>query len=77
MHKLNDDKKELMLVASKTTKHLHNLPASITICNAKIPFKLSANNFGFAFDCHLTTIAHVSNIAWTCYLELCHLASIC
>ena len=31
MHKLNDNKIGHMLVASKRTKHLHNLPASITI----------------------------------------------
>ena len=31
MLKLNDNKTELMLVTSKRTKHLHNLPTSITI----------------------------------------------
>ena len=34
MLKLNDNKTELMLVTSKRTKHLHNLPTSITIGNA-------------------------------------------
>ena len=34
-------------------------------------------NLGFTLDCHLTMNAHVSNIARTCYFELCHLASIC
>ena len=38
MLKLNDNKTELMLVTSRRTKHLHNLPTSITICNAQIPF---------------------------------------
>ena len=32
---------------------------------------------GFTLDCHLTLNAHVSNIARTCYFELCRLASIC
>ena len=41
MHKLNDNKTELMLVTSKGTKHLHCLPTSITTCNAQIPFKKS------------------------------------
>ena len=77
MLKLNDNKTDLMLVTSKRTKHLHNLPTSITICNAQIPFKQSVNNLGFTSDCHLTMNAHVSNIAQTCYFELCHLASIC
>ena len=46
MLKLNDNKTELMLVTSNRTKHLHNLPTSTTIGNAKIPFKQS-KEFGF------------------------------
>ena len=70
MLKLNDNKTELMLVTSKRTKHLHNVPASITIGNAQIPFRQSVKNLGFTLDCHFTMNAHVSNIARTCYLEL-------
>ena len=44
MPKLNDNKKKLMLVPSKRTKHLHNLPTSITICNAQITFKQSVKD---------------------------------
>ena len=44
MLKLNDSKTELMLVTSKRSKHLHNLPTSITIGNAQIPFKQSVKN---------------------------------
>ena len=76
MPKLNDNKTELMLVTSKRTKHLHSLPTSITIGNVQIPFKPSVKNLGFTLDCHLAMNAHVSNIAWTCYFELRHLASI-
>ena len=76
MLKLNDNKTELMLVTSMRTKHLHSLPTSITIGNAKIPFKNSVKNLGFTLDCHLTMNAHVSNIARTCYFELRRLASI-
>ena len=39
MLKLNDSKTELMLVSSKRSEHLHDLPTSITIGNAQIPFK--------------------------------------
>ena len=53
MLKLNDNKRELMLVTSKKTKHLHNLPTSITIGNAQIPFKQSVKNLGFTLDCIL------------------------
>ena len=65
-----------MLVTSKRTRHLHNLPSSTTIGNAQIPFKQSAKNLGFQLDCHLTMHAHVANIARTCYFELRRLASI-
>ena len=75
MAELND-KTELMFVTSKRTKHLHNLPTSITIGNAQILFKRSVKNLGFTLDCHLTMNPHVSNIARTCYFELHHLASI-
>ena len=76
MLKLNDNKTELMLVTSNRTKHLHNLPTSITIGNAQISFKQSVKNLGLTLDCHLTMNAHVSNIARTCYFELRRLASI-
>ena len=76
MLKLSDNKTELMLVTSTKTKHLHNLPTSITMDNAQITFKHSVKNLGLTLDCHLTMNAHVSNIARTCYFELRHLASI-
>ena len=76
MLKLNDNRTELMLVTSKRTKHLHNLPTSINIGNAQVPFKQSVKNLGFTLDCHLTMNAHVTNIARTCYFKLRRLASI-
>ena len=76
MLKLNDDKTELMLVTSKITKHRHNLPTSIIIENAQVPFKQSVKNLGFILDCHLTMNAHVTNIPRACYFELHRLASI-
>ena len=75
MLKLNDNKTELMLVTSKRTKHLHDLPTSITIGNAQVPFKQSVKNLGLTLDCHLTMNVHVTN-ARTCYFELRRLASI-
>ena len=76
MLKHNDNKTEIMLVTSKRTKHLHTLLTSITIGNGQILFKLSGKNLGLTLDCRLTTNAHVSNIARTCYFELRRLASI-
>ena len=46
MLKLDNNKKELMLITSKRTKHLHNLPTPITIVNAQITFK-QCDKFGF------------------------------
>ena len=77
MLKLNDNNTELMLVASKRTRHLHSLPTKITISNAQIPIKKSVKNLAFTLDCHLAMSAHVSNIARTCYFVLRRLTSIC
>ena len=77
MLKLNDNKRQLMLVTSKGTKHLHNPPTSITIGNAQIPVKQSVKKLGFILDCHLRMNEHVSTIAQTCYFKLGRLTSIC
>ena len=69
-------KTELMLVTSKETKHLHDLPTSITMGNAQIPFKQSVRTIGLTLDSHVTMNAHVSKIARTCFFELRRLASI-
>ena len=50
MLKLNDNKTKLMLVNSKSTKHLHCLPTSITMGNAHIPIKMSVKNLGLTLD---------------------------
>ena len=76
MLKLNDKKTELMLVTSKRTKYLHNLPASITIGNAQSLFKQSVKNLCFTLDCRHSMNAHVSNIAQTYYFDMRRLASI-
>ena len=76
MLKLNDNRTELMLVASKRTKYHHSLPISITTDHAQIQFKQSVKNLGFTLDRHLTINAHFSNIARTCYFEQHHLESI-
>ena len=76
MLKRNDSKTDLMLVTSNRSKHLHNLPTSITIGNSQIPIKQSVKNLGFTLDCHPAMNAHISIIARTCYFELRRLASI-
>ena len=51
MLKLNDNKTKLMLVTFKRTKHLHNLPTSVTIGNVQIPFKQSVKKLGITLYC--------------------------
>ena len=70
MLNLNDFKAELMLVTFIGTKHLHNLPTSITIGNVQRLFKQSVMKFGVTLDCHLTMNAHVSNLLPHLYLLL-------
>ena len=76
MLKLNDYKTELMLVTSKKTRHLYNLPTLITIGNSLIPYKHSVKNLCFKLECHLTMNVHVTNVARTCYFKLRRFASI-
>ena len=76
MLKHSNNKTELMLVTPKGTKHLHNLPTSISVGSNQIQFKQSATNLGFTLDRHLTMNALVTNIARSCYFELRRLASI-
>ena len=76
MPKFNDNKTELVLVTSKRTAHLHNLPTSITIGNVQIPFKQSVTTLGFRLDCHPTINKHVPSIARTCHFKLRRLVSI-
>ena len=77
MPNLNDKKTELMLVASKRTKHFLNVHTSITIGNAQVPFKQSVRNLGFMLDCHRAMNTYVTTIARTCCFELRRLASTC
>ena len=57
-----DDKTKFMLVASKRSKHLHTNPTSITIDNAKIPFKQSFRNLKLTLECPFTMIEQVSTM---------------
>ena len=76
MAKLHYNMTGFMHVTSKGSKHLHNLPTSITICNAQIPFKQSVKKLDFTLDCQLQMNEHISISARTCYFTQCPLPSI-
>ena len=75
MLRLND-KTDLMLVTSKGTKHLHNLPTSITVSNVQIPFKQPVKNLVFTLNCYLTMNGHSSIIAVILLFKLHRLVSV-
>ena len=52
---LYDYKAELMLVTSKRTRYLHDIPTSTSIGNAKIPLKQYVKNLCFTLDILLWT----------------------
>ena len=70
------NKAELMLITSRRTKHLHNLPTSATIKNVEFHFMQSAKNFSFPLHCHFAMNGHVATNAQTCYSQLRCLLSI-
>ena len=72
MPRLNDNKKDLMIVTSVRSKHLHDQPTSIDKGNVQTRNK----KLGLKLDSHHTINAHVSKIGRICYFELCRLASI-
>ena len=76
MLRLNDNNTELIFITSKSIKHLHNLPTSITISNAQIPFKHYVKNLRIPLDCYLIMNEHIYTIARTCCFELHCLTSI-
>ena len=76
MPKLNDNKAQVMLFASKS-KYLLNLRTSISFGNVQLYLKQSVRGYELTLDYHLLINTHVSSIARTCYFELCPQASIC
>ena len=78
MLKLNDNKTELMLVTTKRTKHLHNLPTSITIGNAKNSLLKVCEEFGLCIRLSSYFECTCLQYCWDLLLRavVCRLASI-
>ena len=62
MHKLYDNKTDLILVTSIGTKHLHNLHTTITFGNAEYLFKQSVMNLDLTFYYECTCLQCLSDL---------------
>ena len=76
MHTPNGNKKEIVLVTSNTTEHLHSPRTSITNGNAQYLILAVCEEFLVTSKYHLSMNSNLSNIVRTCYYELRRLASI-
>ena len=74
--KLNDDKTEVMVVSSPRMSTSIQLPESITIGNATVPFSSTVKNLGVTLDSHLTMQAQVLTIIRAVNFELRRIGSI-
>ena len=74
--KLNDDKTEVMLVSSPQMAAKINVPDTMAVGNATVPFSRTVRNLGVTLDNHLEMIDHVKQLARTCNYHLRRLSSI-
>ena len=74
--KLNDDKTEVMIIASSRMSTALSIPESVDIGNASVPFSDTVKNLGVTLDCHLSLKTHVLNVVRTANFELRRISSI-
>ena len=74
--KLNDDKTEVMIIASSKMSTALSIPESFDIGNASVPFSDTVKNLGVTLDCHLSLKTHVLNVVRTANFELPRISSI-
>ncbi|XP_070194477.1 uncharacterized protein [Littorina saxatilis] len=74
--KLNDEKTEVMAASSPRMSTSIQLPESITIGNAVVPFSVSVKNLGVTLDSHLTMHAQVQTTTRAVNFELRRIGSI-
>ena len=74
--KLNDDKTEVMVIASSRMSTALSIPESFDIGNASVPFSDTVKNLGVTLDCHLSLKTHVLNVVRTANFELRRISSI-
>ena len=57
--KFNDDKTEVMVIASSRMSTALSIPESFDIGSASVPFSDIVKNLGVTLDCHLSLKTHV------------------
>ena len=74
--KLNEDKTELIIIASKKICSSISLPTSVSLCGTDIPLSTSVRNLGVTLDQTLSFQIHVANICKACFYEIRRISSI-
>ena len=74
--KLNEEKTEAVLFASASSSSRHNLPSSIQLGSASIPFSHTVRDLGFYLDADLSMKQHIKKTCQTAYFEIRRISSI-
>jgi hypothetical protein len=74
--KLNDDKKEALLLRPLRFFHFHDMPHSICVGNTEVEFSTSARDLGYTISDTMSLDTHVTNVCRAAYLAIRQIASI-
>ena len=74
---LNDDKTEMILIATKTILHSDSVQQYINPEGSDIKFANTIRNLGVCLDPTLSFQQQISSICCICYLELRRISAIC
>ena len=73
---LNNDKTEMILIATKTVLNTDSVPQSINLEGSDIKFANTVRNLGVCLDPTLSFQQQISSVCRSCYLELCRISAI-
>ena len=73
---LNNDKTEMIFIASKTVLSSDSVPQSIHLEGSDINFANTVRNLGVCLDPTLSFQQQISSVCHICYLELCQISAI-
>ena len=73
---LNNDKTEMILIATKTVLNSDSVPQSINLEGSDIKFANTVRNLGVCLDPTLSFQQQISSVCRTCYLELGRITAI-